>query len=126
MGRQKRISGEYAETMRQEICKSLGRPASCGFDWCRWECFALDSRSASPRALYWTARGICITKPGTGLRVDMLFGDFSLEHTQGTPRGGLVVVRDGARIPLYSARHVERALTTRKTGNLPKMGMDDD
>ena len=105
----------HAEAVRQEICKSLGNPVY-GLGWCRWECYALDSRSAYTRALYLTAQGICITKPGTGLRVDMLFGDFSLEHTRGTPRGGLVVVHDGARVVLYSARQVERALATGKNG----------
>ena len=108
-----------AETARQEICKSLGSPAY-GLGWCRWECYALDSRAAFPRELYWTDRGIYITKPGTGLRVDMLFGDFSLEHTRGTPRGGLVVVQDGARVVLYSARQVETALATGKSGKMTK------
>jgi len=115
----------HAETARQEICKSLGDPAY-GLGWCRWECYALDSRAAFPRALYWTAQGICITKPGTGLSISMLFGDFSLEHTRGTPRGGLVVVQDGARVTLYSARQVERALATGKSGKMEKMGKDDD
>ena len=110
----------HAETARQEICKSLGDPAY-GLGWCMWECYALDSRAAFPRELYWTAQGICITKPGTGLSISMLFGDFSLEHTRGTPRGGLVVVQDGARVVLYSARQVERALATGKSGKITKM-----
>ena len=111
-----------AETARQEICKSFGNP-TYGRGWCMWECYSLDSRSAFPRTLYWTERGIRITKPATGLRVDMLFGDFSLGHTRGIPRGGLVVKKDGARVTLYSARQIERALVTGKIGKLTKRGV---
>lgn len=36
----------------------------------------------------------------------------------GTRRGGLVVVQDSARVTLYSARQVERALATGKSGKI--------